>query len=286
MLRIREGMVMKAQVTVTSPEAKRLIARAAAQLPETAAALEKGRILLKGGTTISAFAEELLGVPPLHISGRILPSGTRCCRHTTEMVPHLVLIENGKWTDARGDLEAIVATMGPRDLTFVGANAIDVHGKAAIMIGHLLGGSATMLTCLVSEGCPIIILAGLEKLIPATIDEALLVAGRKSTDLAMGMAVGLMPVVGKLITEREAIEILADVRATVIGSGGILGAEGATTMVMEGSAPAVRMAFDLIQGLKGARLSADPRGLEECEPRGRRCGEHRSCVYGHPRLLE
>ncbi len=42
--------MVKAQVTVTPNEAKRLIAKAITQMPGVRAALDKGRILLKGGT--------------------------------------------------------------------------------------------------------------------------------------------------------------------------------------------------------------------------------------------
>ncbi len=51
----------------------------------------------------------------------------------------------------------------------------------------------------------------------------------------MGMAVGLIPVPGRIITELTALSLLAEVTATVIGRGGIMGgAEGATTFVVQG----------------------------------------------------
>ncbi|MEW6723349.1 MAG: hypothetical protein AB1331_00295 [Bacillota bacterium] len=49
------------QVTITVPEGKRLIARAICRLPEVTQAYAAGRILLKGGTTVSAVSEELAG---------------------------------------------------------------------------------------------------------------------------------------------------------------------------------------------------------------------------------
>ncbi|MCL4370580.1 MAG: hypothetical protein M1380_06700 [Chloroflexi bacterium] len=67
---------MRAQVSLTVSEGKLLIARAIASLPEVRSAFENGRILLKGGTTVSALAEELVGVP-LRISGRVSPRGTK-----------------------------------------------------------------------------------------------------------------------------------------------------------------------------------------------------------------
>jgi hypothetical protein len=61
---------MKVQIALTVNESKRLIAKAVVSLPEIKNALEKGKILLKGGTTVSVIAEELVGIP-LRICGRI-----------------------------------------------------------------------------------------------------------------------------------------------------------------------------------------------------------------------
>lgn len=66
---------MKVQIALTVNESKRLIAKAIISLPEVKNAFEKEKILLKGGTTVSAVAEELVGVP-LRICGRISKRGT------------------------------------------------------------------------------------------------------------------------------------------------------------------------------------------------------------------
>ena len=67
-------MAKKVQVTLTGNEGKRLIAKAAVRMPEIQERLEKNKILLCGGTTVSALSEEL-GFGPLRISGRIDASG-------------------------------------------------------------------------------------------------------------------------------------------------------------------------------------------------------------------
>lgn len=51
--------------------------------------------------------------------------------------------------------------------------------------------------------------AGLEKLIPGRVEEAVRAAGRKGVALSMGMAVGLMPIYGRPMTEVEAVKLLA-----------------------------------------------------------------------------
>ncbi|MFQ6074799.1 MAG: hypothetical protein ACE5Z5_01510 [Candidatus Bathyarchaeia archaeon] len=65
---------MKAQVTLTVPESKLLIAKAIASLPEVQNAVKEGRVLLKGGTTVSALSE-ILAKTPLRISGRVTHDG-------------------------------------------------------------------------------------------------------------------------------------------------------------------------------------------------------------------
>ena len=72
-------MAKKVQVTLTANEGKRLIAKAAGRMPEIQNRLKNHKILLCGGTTVSALSEEL-GFGPLRISGRI-----RSEEHTSEL---------------------------------------------------------------------------------------------------------------------------------------------------------------------------------------------------------
>ena len=74
-------MAKKVQVTLTGNEGKRLIAKAAVRMPEIQERLEKNKILLCGGTTVSALSEEL-GFGPLRISGRI-----DATRYISEIMP-------------------------------------------------------------------------------------------------------------------------------------------------------------------------------------------------------
>jgi len=83
---------MKAQVSLTVNEAKRIIAKGIAALPEVQMAFTSGKIFLKGGTTVSAVCEELIGKPML-IAGRISPQGTMMA-NTFSGKFHCALIEN------------------------------------------------------------------------------------------------------------------------------------------------------------------------------------------------
>lgn len=289
--------MVKVQVTVTPSEAKRLIARAIAQMPVVRKALENGRILLKGGTTVSAAAEELTSTV-LRISGRITPRGTKTA-NTASYCPHRVVIESGRVRAIDSDalLEETGIQMGKDDVLITGANALDVNRKAAVMVGHPLGGQAKLIPAIIARGVPAIIAVGWEKLIPCTIEQAAAAAGREGIDMAMGMAVGLIPLQGTVVTETDAVGMLAEVTTTVIGAGGILGGEGSTTFVIQGERSQVKKAWEAVSAVKGAALSGEADTLTECEAKCPRCSErftvgqtrkliHQACVYRQPGLAK
>jgi len=58
-------------------------------------------------------------------------------------------------------------------------------------------------------------------------------------------------VVGKVVTEIEAFEVLTGVSATNIGGGGVNGAEGSRTFLLKGDEERVRRAFKLAKGIIG-----------------------------------
>jgi hypothetical protein len=269
---------MRAQITLTVSEAKRIIAKGIAQLHSVHKALISGRIFLKGGTTVSAVCEELTG-KRLRISGRITRSGTKTAQISSEGF-HCALIENAKLIDADESLEEIVAGLNAEDVGILGANAIDVYGNAAIFFGGPLGGPpGRIISGLIAEISEVIVAVGLEKLVPGSLPEIIRLTGRKNTDIAMGMAVGLVPIGKMIITEKDAIPLLADVKCSVIGKGGILGAEGGTTMIIDGSTGDVQKLMEIISSVKGSEVSGVPESLIECGPPHEKCQIHKACLY-------
>jgi len=271
---------MLLQVTLTVSEAKRIIAMAALALPEMKKAMESGKVLLKGGTTVSLLSEKITG-QKLGICGRISLRGTKGPPDMNLEFPHSVLFEGGKAIDVDDIFEDAALSLGKDDIFVVGANAIDTEGNAAMMAGSPLGGEpGRVMGALIAEGTNILILAGLEKLIPGRIVDAARACGRKKIALSFGMAVGLIPILGRLITEVEAVQILADVRTTVIGRGGVCGAEGSTTMVVEGEKKSLRSIYKIISAIKKAEKAAGPAVLGECKPENEGCAEDLGCIYG------
>jgi len=98
---------------------------------------------------------------------------------------------------------------------------------------------------------------GLEKLIPVSIRQAAMEAKQAKYEYGMGLPAGLFPCPGgKTITEIEAVKILSGAIAVPIASGGLGGAEGATTLIIKGTNKQVREAIEFIEQSKGAKLPA------------------------------
>jgi hypothetical protein len=269
---------MIVQVTLTINEAKWIIAKGIAALPAVKKALEKGKIFLKGGTTVSAVCQEL-GGEPLRISGRITPSGARSAQYVGDGF-HSALIHNGRFFGVDDCLFETIEKMGSEDVVIIGANAFDAHGTAAMMYGSPLGGApGQIVSGLMAEVRDVIVPVGWEKFIPGSLNEIISRTGRKNVDRSMGMAVGLTPIVGRIVTETDAVQLLADVQCTIVGRGGIDGAEGATTFIVEGSRSAVEKAFDHVLSVKGKGISGCPSSFEACDGASEKCKKHRGCIY-------
>ena len=269
---------MRLQVTLTAPEGKRIIAKGIANLDVVKKATKGGSIFFKGGTTVSAVAEEITG-QPLSISGRITLRGTVGPREPTGKF-HCALYNKGILKDIDGNLEEVASSLKKDDVAILGANAFDVSGNAVMMMGRGLGaGPGKVISGIIGEIQNVIVAVGLEKLIPGSVIDAIKVVGRKSVDFSYGMAVGLIPIVGQIITEREAILNLVKVDCHIIGKGGILGAEGSTTLVIEGKEKEIRKIFKIIKSTRNSKTSGIRETLLECRPGVERCKNHIGCIY-------
>ncbi|MCA5964152.1 hypothetical protein LC724_32800 [Blautia sp. RD014234] len=125
----------KVQITLTANEGKRPIAKAAGRMPEIQNRLKNHKILLCGGTTVSALSEEL-GFGPLRISGRIDASGTRTALKKAK-APHNLLLDHGKGQNVDSSIQKVAESLNDKDLVVVGANAIDPMGRAALAFAAL-----------------------------------------------------------------------------------------------------------------------------------------------------
>lgn len=271
-------MPKKIQVTLTGNESKRLIALAAAQMTEVQEVMKNGhRLLLAGGTTVSAFSEAL-GYGPMRISGRIDAGGTRSALTQVE-TPHNLLIQEGQAVNADKNIQAIVESMDSSDLIVVGANAIDTKGRAALAFAALGGGSrGYALHSAYMQGIPMLVLSGLNKLIP-DLGPALAYSGRSGVEHSMGAAIGLYSIFAPIVTEIKAFEILFGVQAVVIAGAGIGAGEGSRTFILIGEEDNIHQAWEQSLTLKGAGLSGDKKSLIVCHGGCSGCSRHVGCIY-------
>ncbi|MCL4534330.1 MAG: hypothetical protein M1370_04120 [Bacteroidetes bacterium] len=236
----------------TPSESKRLIAKAVAQLPEVKAALKKGRIIIANGTTNAFVAEEITG-QPVHKSwytrGHVIDGGLASNKRHPNLLRSICLVD-GKSVEAMP--EEVLKEFDAGDVMIKGGNALDLEGNVGVIIGGPVGGTVGMFAGIVgARGSHLIAPIGLEKLVPSVPDAARTMGLRK-LKYPVGGTVGMliMPT-AKVVTEIEALDILAGVEATHVASGGIGGSEGAVLVTIEGSEAQVAKAYEIVNSIKG-----------------------------------
>jgi hypothetical protein len=275
---------MRAQVTLTSAESKKLLGKALAGMDPVKKARRNGLIVIHPSSTTLFFIEELIGTRPrgVWVCGLVVPEGLCISREVDESGFHDRLGSKGgdhdigqfpfAWVLEKGvyrtglSLASLLDKMGKGDVYVKGTNAIDPEGKVGVLYGS--SGAGTIGKVIMAsrrKGFTILLPIGLEKLIPTPIAQAAKAASRERTDSAMGIPVGLMPVPGKAITEVEAIDILSGAQAVVVAAGGLGGAEGAVTLIIRGPEEKVNRALQIVRDVKGALLpKVNPADCSTC----------------------
>jgi len=256
------------QVVLTPTEAKKLIAKATVKLDVVQKALKNGIVAIHPCSGNYFVIQELLGKIPSRpwVFGVIAPKGTcrnrqllehvqkRSVEELKEPLGHTWILEKGKLGKPR-ILKELLDEMGPHDVFIKGANAVDPEGNAGVLVARSDGGTiAKVMSYGMAKGLNLVFPVGLEKLIPIPVKQAAMAAGIDKMDYSTGAPVGLIPVLGTVVTEIEAIKTLVGAKATPIAAGGLQGAEGSTTMVIEGDEDQMTSAIALVKEVKGAKL--------------------------------
>jgi hypothetical protein len=156
--------------------------------------------------------------------------------------------------------------MGEEDVYIKTGNAIDCNGNIGVLVGAPDGKGTVgkLYEASLRKKFRVIIPIGLEKLIPS-VEIASRIADPAKVKFSTGMPLRLFPIKGQVITEIEAISLLAGAKAVPIACGGLSGAEGSITLVIEGSDEQMNFLKDVILEVKGARLPeiTSPK-CEEC----------------------
>ena len=106
---------------------------------------------------------------------------------------------------------------------------------------------------------------GLEKLV-ASVPDASAGWGQLTLARSMGEKVWLYPVTsGLVVTEIQALGILAGVKVRHVASGGIGGSEGAVVLLLEGYEENIDKAWDIVSSVKGEQPIGVPRHKFSCQ---------------------
>ncbi|HOX37484.1 MAG TPA: hypothetical protein PL033_05805 [Candidatus Brocadiia bacterium] len=242
---------MQTDIVLTVSESKRLIAKGVRELPQVKAALEGGVVAVAKGTTNAYLVEEFTGETidrRLYCTGTTNPKKPSKPAGTANKLPDLVLVK-GKKTEGETAVEYL-AKMKAGDVFIKGANALNYErNQAGILIGHPTGGTigAAIGTC-VARRIHLVIPVGLEKSVPVDINAASAEIAAAGPD---GRGATLWPVNGIIVTEIEALRLLAGVRALPCGAGGINGAEGSIRLALIGERGQIEAAEALLDGICG-----------------------------------
>jgi len=241
---------MKACVVLNENMSKRLIAKGVVATPLVKNALAKGTVLITLGTTNAIVAEEILG--------RTIDRGAFAAGFIDDRwninarvgeVGEVVLREGREVTV---DSQELLDSLGAGDLIIKGGNAIDPWGVVGVLTGAASGGTVgRYLPLALARGVDVVIPIGLAKTIHSSITDLARELGSGKIDRCMGIPCGIFPLVGRVITEIDALETLFPVEVTQVANGGVGRGVGSVSLLITGEEAVVEKAFDLVSSLQG-----------------------------------
>ncbi|MDG5813626.1 hypothetical protein QA601_00910 [Chitinispirillales bacterium ANBcel5] len=245
------------QYVLTPSAGKRLIGKAVAERITKSKAIKSATIAIIAGTTNGYIAEELLlnlGQSEDFCRKRffrgITPSPgittTKSGRFPDEsQFPGDVIIQNGTWLKGK-TIYDIKGNLQTGDIIIKGANCVNLCSKkAGVLIGHPEGGTIiAALQANIGKRVELIIPVGLEKRVCDDIDSIAL-----SLNSPKATGPRLIPVTGNIITELQAIHYLSGCNANLVSAGGVLGAEGAVWIAIEGNDRQLKQAKQLLDSV-------------------------------------
>ncbi len=228
---------------LTVAAGKRLIARGLLAHPHLRRARKHGTICILPGSTNAYVAEELIGAAfpkRAFVTGRTVPPGNADCQLGGRSNP--LVVRDGEPEELA--LEKVLPALRAGDVLLKGANLINhAAGQSGVLIGHPTGGNlGAAFGTAVARRVRLIVPAGLEKDCSVDLHEA---ARGLQADLP-GTGPALWVLGEPPFTELEALSVLCGVRATVVGAGGLGGAEGGTWLAVHGDNEQVGAAEHLI----------------------------------------
>ena len=247
------GLKMK-QFCVTTSMGKRLIGKAMVHHPDIKSVIKKGTLVIIAGTTNGYVAEEILtslgqaeGFSRKGFRrGMAIAPGARPIKVE---FPGDVVITDGIWQKGQTIFD-VAEVLKAGDVVLKGANAFDSRKQAAVQIGNTKAGTMLpTMSAVAGRRVQLIVPVGLEKRV---VEDVAVLARRVAAPDAEGPRLLLM--VGRIFTELDAIRLLTDAEASLIASGGIYGAEGASWLAVAGTEAQIESADDLIRSVSDEPL--------------------------------
>lgn len=248
----KQEKIVQAQIVLTVSESKRLIAKAVTQMPIVKEALKNGMVIVAKGTTNTYVAEELLGKKIPHgayVLGRTYPEKGGKKLKGAESIKELVLVKGKPREDL--SLSEAVRKLEPGDVVIKGANALDYENKlAAVIVGSSSAGTTgKILPYVGARKAHLVIPVGLEKQVTGSpID---IVKKMREPTESLNDIPSMFLLTGHIVTELEALKLLADVSVFQAAAGGIGGAEGSVRLVCRGTRQQVLKALKLAEQIQG-----------------------------------
>ena len=243
---------MKATFALTPAESKRLLAKAVVQMEEVKLANEKGYVVIAGGTTNGFVAQEMLGldIEQQRFTAGIVSRGVFCVTPEDQRAQIGVVVHQGKIMDMT--MKEAFEDFHPETVVIKGGNAVDPDGNVGVISAGFDGGTVgNSIGYLTSTGMKYVAPVGLEKMV-ASVKEAAIWTGAKTFDYSMGADYGMFCIVNAIVvTEIQALKILADVKAVHVASGGVGGSEGAVILVISGEEANIEQAMRIVESIKG-----------------------------------
>jgi len=241
---------MNASVVLSSAASKRLIAKGVAAHPTVRHALSAGRVVITRGTTNAFVAEELCGAPidrgayAAGFIGRVWDVNAR----VGEM-EEIVLVRGKRTTEAP---DATLAALAAGDVVIKGGNALDPWGVVGVLLASAAAGTVgRYAAAALARGVDLIIPISVSKSIHTSVIDLSQEMGIGRVSLHDGLACGMYPLHGQIVTEIEALHLLCGVDAVHVASNGVAEGRGSVSFLVYGEDKAVREAHALARSLQG-----------------------------------
>jgi len=248
---------MKAFAVLTPVASKRLIAKGVKAHPIVERALDEGTVIVTLGTTNAFVAAEISASSVDHgaFAAGVIDDRWNVNARIGEESDFV--IRGGERITLKTD--ALLEALGEGDVIVKGGNALDPFGTVGVLMAAANGGTiGRYIPTALARGVDIVAPISIAKSVHASIADLSRHLGSRRMPLGDGLACGLFPLTGHVVTEIEALELLFDVEAEHVASGGVGAGAGSVSLVLEGDEADVRAAYELIQDCK-----AEPEPLVE-----------------------